>query len=186
MEKAADYFLFKFDRAKFDKIIAEIQRKFERKTVIKLLLDKWGNFKYESREYSENPENVKVVISDKKIESRNSFQYFKTTNRKFYDNEFKKAKESGFFDAIFLNKNNEITEGAITNILIKKDGKYITPSINSGVLDGCYRRYLLESWYNIEEKAIFIDDLKLADEIYLVNSVRKLVKVDEVVYGTLI
>lgn len=180
MEKAADYFLFQYSWEKVLDFINELAQMYPGKVIIKLLLDKWGNLRYESRKYSDNPESVKVIISDKKIDSGDPFQYFKTTIRKTYDEELKKAKESGFFEVLFRNENNEITEGAVTNILIKKDGKYFTQPVHSGLLDGCYRRFVLENWTNVEEKTIYREDLKEADEVYLMNSVRKLVKVDEI------
>ena len=95
-----------------------------------------------------------------------------------YNLELKKARNKGFYDVIFQNEKNEITEGAISNILLKQNNHYLTPTLSSGLLNGVYRQYLFsEKTEEIKEKILTIHDLKKADEIYLCNSVRKLVQV---------
>ena len=74
---------------------------------------------------------------------------------------------------IFYNENNEITEGARSNIIIEKNGKLFTPPIKCGRLDGIY----LKNMKNIEEKILFKSDLENADRIFCVNSVRGCVEV---------
>ncbi|MFH1245591.1 MAG: aminotransferase class IV, partial [Candidatus Omnitrophota bacterium] len=106
------------------------------------------------------------------------FLYHKTTNRKLYDAEYRRARSRGFYDVIFSNEKGEITEGAISNIVIKSKGVFYTPPVECGLLDGVYRRYLLRSGkYSIKEKALFKKDIVNAEEIYLTNSVRGMVRV---------
>ena len=62
----------------------------------------------------------KIIISDKIISTENKFQYFKTTNRDLYSNEHRQYYEKGFFDVIFINEKQQVAEGAITNIFIRK------------------------------------------------------------------
>ena len=56
----------------------------------------------------------KIVFSHKKVDSKNLFLYHKTTNRTLYDNELKKARKNGFYDVVFTNEKDEITEGTIS------------------------------------------------------------------------
>ena len=78
-----------------------------------------------------------------------------------------------------MNEKGNVTEGAISNILIMKDGKYFTPPIEDGILNGCYREYLLRTRKDIEVKSFGLNDLLASDELILVNSVRKEIHINE-------
>lgn len=179
LESSSKYFNFPFNKKDIMAALKKLQRYFKKNFYrVRLLLDRKGNIKLKSSLLKKPGKRPKVCISSKKTRSRNPFLYHKTTNRKIYDVEYKRCKRLGFYDVIFTNEKGEVTEGAISNIFIRKNGKFYTPPINCGVLDGIYRRYLLSSKkYIIKEKVLFIDDLFSADEIYLSNSVRGLVKV---------
>ena len=104
------------------------------------------------------------------------FLYHKTTNRELYGSEYERYRTKGYFDVIFLNTKGEVAEGAITNIVIKKNGRFYTPPLSSGLLPGVFRASLLKSG-RVKEKKIFLKDLRRADKIFLCNSVRGLVEV---------
>ncbi|MBK1994151.1 aminotransferase class IV, partial [Campylobacter novaezeelandiae] len=61
-------------------------------------------------------------------------------------------------------------------ILIRKDQIFYTPTLKSGLLNGIYRKILLDLKM-IKEKKLFKEDLINADEIYCINSVRGLKRV---------
>lgn len=181
MQKTAKYFLFIFDRTKVKKRLSEIVKKLDsKKYKLKISLDKWGVLNHFISPIVIETIEVRVIISDKVIDSQNKFQYFKTTNRKVYSDEFKKYSELGFYDVIFFNEKGELVEGAITNIFIIKDGNTFTPSLSSGILKGVYRNYYLQKNPKAIEKTLCFDDLKNADKIILTNSVRKEVIVDKI------
>jgi para-aminobenzoate synthetase/4-amino-4-deoxychorismate lyase len=184
LKLAAEFFLFNFKERKirksFDDKIVELEH--GKKYKIKINLNKWGKIKIETSDLQSAAENVKIVVSEKKINSQNRFQYFKTTNRRLYDAKYQKYSAKGFFDVIFLNEKNEVAEGSITNIFIRKDNSWLTPKLTSGILNGIYRSHLLKD-DNIKEKLIFIEDLLKADEIKLVNSVRGEIRVNQLCYG---
>jgi para-aminobenzoate synthetase / 4-amino-4-deoxychorismate lyase len=79
-----------------------------------------------------------------------------------------------------MNLRGEVTEGAISNVFVVNGDHWSTPPIECGLLAGVYRRHLLETRPEIEERVLFIDDLRAADAIYLANAVRGLrrVKID--------
>ena len=81
-----------------------------------------------------------------------------------------------------MNKFNQITEGAISNIYIKKNGRFFTPHINCGLLNGIIRRKQLMK-RNFSEKILTIEDLIEADEIYISNAIIGFRKVDELFYN---
>jgi len=145
---------------------------------VRVLLDPLGrlsmDFTYIVKVYSEP---VKIAISDKKTDKGDTFLLHKTTKRDVYDSEHEKYLKKGYFDCIFFNKANELTEGAITNIVIEKSGRLFTPPVACGLLPGVYRRYIIHNHKPaVKEKVLFMDDLLKADHIYLINSVRKMVE----------
>jgi len=78
---------------------------------------------------------------------------------------------------LFLNQRGEVTEGAISNIFVEKGGRWFTPPVECGLLAGVYRRHLLETRPGVEERVLYLEDLRQADTIYLANAVRGLRRV---------
>ncbi len=184
LRKSAEYFLFYFDETKLRELLYQIVMGLNHKNKfkIRLTLSKWGEFKYSLEQIIDSKISGRIIVSDKRINSNNFFKYFKTTNRKLFDSELKKWQSEGFDDVIFQNEKGEITEGAITNIMISKGGKLFTPPISCGLLNGCYRGYLLSSNKNITEKILLPEDLISADEVFIFNSVKKEMKIREIVF----
>lgn len=185
LENTANYFLFNFDKNKILKIIKNEIEKIDVNLIyrLRLKLNKWGQINIMIYEYPYSINYIKIILSEKIISSKNKFQYFKTTNRKLYDEELLKYYKKGFSDVIFLNENNEIAEGAITNIFIVKDKTWFTPPLSSGILNGVYRKYLLQNNVNIKEEKIYLNDLLNCDQIILTNSLRGEVKVEKIYFN---
>ena len=120
--------------------------------------------------------NVTACISRHQTDPKDLFLRHKTTRRALYDSEFSQAQSKGYDDVLFLNSDGFVTEGAIHNIFVVKNGLWLTPPVTDGVLPGILRQSLLETKTCIERQ-ICIDDLMSADEIYLGNSVRGLRRV---------
>ena len=147
---------------------------------IRLLLFRDGHVSIFRKRINEkiNRRPALVIISNKGTRSSNVFLRHKTTNRKLYDQEYRNFKRLGYFDVIFQNEKQEVTEGAISNIFIKSNGIYYTPSLKSGLLNGVYRQYLLNDKPGcIREKRLSLNEMKNASKIYLANSVRGMVEV---------
>ena len=128
-------------------------------------------------ENGENESPLRVKLSLTKTNQNSPYLYHKTTLRELYNEERESALREGFGEVIFQNEKDEITEGSISTIFIKKRGMYFTPPISSGLLPGTFREHLLANFPDqIKEKTLFVEDLHDADTIYLANSVRGLVK----------
>jgi len=182
LKTSADYFLFVFDELGLSSKLSEVSRNFNgtQRYRIRVLLNKYGKIDITWNEIEEKAGNVKVGISNKKISTKNKFQYFKTTSRMLYNSEFKASSSEGFFDILFFNEKGELAEGAITNVFIMKNGLWSTPPVSAGILDGCYRKHFLNT-VNCTEKTLYRSDLISADKILLVNSLRKEIEVKEIV-----
>ena len=180
MQQSADYFLFRFNRIEIlDQLNKILEQNKNSPYRLKIKINKFGSFSYQVTELSKIQNNINVIVSARKINSQNRFQYFKTTNRKLYDREYKKYLEKGFFDVIYLNEKNEVSEGAISNIFVYKNNLISTPQVNAGILSGVYRKYLLKNNPMIREQRLHLSDLLEADRIILSNSVRREVFVNK-------
>ncbi len=178
LKNSADYFGYSY----FKKNILRSFKKHcgrlhaDKNYKIRLLLERSGDVKLTSSALPvHNDAPGKIAFSKIQTDSSDVFLYHKTTNRKLYDAEFEHYGKKGFCDVIFTNKNNEVTEGAISNIIIRKNSLYYTPPLSCGLLDGVYRRYLFEhSAFPLREKVLYKKDIMKADKIYICNSVRGL------------
>ena len=181
LKNAADFFLFKFNLKKISNLISKIISgvEFKKKYKLKLILNKWGKINYELNELNPLPSLIRINVSSKKINTQNKFQYFKTTNRNLYNSFLNYNRDNNFFETIFLNEKNELAEGTITNIFLKKNNIFVTPPIDSGILNGLYRADKIKN-ENVEERKLFLEDLLNCSEAILTNSVRKEICVDEI------
>lgn len=116
------------------------------------------------------------------MQSKNLFLYHKTTNRAFYDDvrtavqsQAQKDGSVKIDEVIFQNEKGELTEGSFTNIFVKINGELKTPAVESGLLPGTLRQSLIEQGKATEEILTLVD-LQKAEEIYVGNSVRGLIK----------
>ncbi|MAT58171.1 MAG: aminodeoxychorismate synthase, component I [Ignavibacteriae bacterium] len=180
LKNAADYFLFKINTAKIiNKIIDAVNAlDLNKKYKIKLMLRKDGHTEINISEEISFQSN-KIVISGNKINAKNRFQYFKTTNRELYNKELELFRKDNYFDVIYFNDENQLTEGAITNIFLFINDIWHTPSIKSGILNGVYRDYFIKK-NNCIETEINKNDLLKSQKIILTNSVKKEVTIEEI------
>lgn len=79
------------------------------------------------------------------------------------------AISAGYDSAIFLDKNDNVSEGAVMNIFLVKNGELITPDAGSDILEGITRRTLLElarKKIHVQERKVSRKELYTADEIF--------------------
>jgi para-aminobenzoate synthetase/4-amino-4-deoxychorismate lyase len=162
---------------------------------VRLLLDPEGGLRIESEILPESAVSpaakpVRIRISAERTDPRDRMLFHKTTHRPVYAAAFKAATEAGFDDVLFLNLRGEVTEGAISNIFIEKDGRWFTPPVECGLLAGVFRRHLLELRpgeqplpggeqdqvfaAGVQERVLYPGDLRQAGAVYLTNAVRGL------------
>ncbi|MHB1457861.1 MAG: aminotransferase class IV, partial [Armatimonadota bacterium] len=122
---------------------------------------------------------VRLLLASRRTDPNDVFLYHKTTHRKAYDHDFYKAREAGFYDVLYMNSRDELTECAITNVMIKIDGRWYTPPVSSGLLPGIWRDSIL-SQDKAAERILTQTDLINADQIMICNSVREEIEVGTV------
>ena len=91
------------------------------------------------------------------------------------------AKRAGFDDALIVGTQGQITEATLSNIFFVKNSQVLTPSLESGILDGITRGIVLElcQQHNIshQEKWLTMEDVRHADESFLTSTSREVMGV---------
>jgi para-aminobenzoate synthetase/4-amino-4-deoxychorismate lyase len=182
LKDSADYFDYPLDLDFLYKRLQDNENKLRsgRRYKVRLELNSRGEVAMDNLELAAAAEldaPLKVMISPVKTDSADRFLYHKTTYRRLYDEEYQKATIGGWADVLFVNEKDQITEGAISNIFIEKDGCWYTPPVECGLLPGVYRSYLLDQNPRIKEAILEVKDLEAADTVYICNSIRGLRKV---------
>jgi para-aminobenzoate synthetase/4-amino-4-deoxychorismate lyase len=138
---------------------------------IRLLLSRDGGFEIQTTPLvQQQDERIVVALAKEPVNSQDVFLFHKTTHRSVYEQA--KADFPDCADVILWNERGEVTEGCIANVVIRKDGKLLTPPVDCGLLAGVFREQLIKSG-EVEEGVVMAEDLWTADDVFLVNSVRK-------------
>ncbi len=92
-------------------------------------------------------------------------------------------KEFPRVEGIMLTPDGALAEGIVSNLFFVTGGVLYTPSLDSGILAGVTRRWVLKLarhlGYPVREGKYTLEDLKRADEIFITNSVQEIVPVYE-------
>ena len=182
LEKSARFFSFPVDLVSTTRLLADHSKEFtiENEYRLRLLVDNTGKPEVSSSILAPLPAiPAKIIFSEKVTDRNDIFLYHKTTNRTLYDKELSSCRKNGYFETLFMNTEGEITEGAISNIIIKRGDVYMTPPLSSGVLPGTYREFLLRSQeIPLKEQTLHKPDILSADKIFIINSVIKMLSVE--------
>jgi para-aminobenzoate synthetase/4-amino-4-deoxychorismate lyase len=174
MGSSAVYFGFNFNSEAIIGALKDIETKLPpgMRTKVRVLLERSGAVKITHTPVELQTGIGKIMVSDIRVSSEDRFLRHKTTFRQLYDRKYEQARRQGFEDALFLNERGEVTETAISNIFIEKDGRWFTPPVACGLLAGTYRRHLLETKPEASERVLRLENLASADAVYLCNAVR--------------
>lgn len=180
LEDSARYFDFPFDRAQARSTLDARAASLAAGAIykVRMLLNSQGDLNVSSETIAapDPAALLRLRIATNRANSADRWLFHKTTNRALYSNAPLQAPDKDFDELIFLNERGEVTEGTVNNIFIAKKGRMLTPPIDCGLLPGIYRRHLLETLPNAEERVLVLDDLRTADAIFICNSVRGLRK----------
>lgn len=128
-------------------------------------------YQWSQRNFIKNSKQYEVGLSYAYFDLKSPFSNLKHSYRKrFY---FNPETNKAFNDRLFINQNGLLVESSIGNIFIQQKGGWLTPSLSSGCVNGVFRRYFLKNNI-VKESELTIEDLLLANEIYLGNAIRGL------------
>jgi para-aminobenzoate synthetase/4-amino-4-deoxychorismate lyase len=111
----------------------------------------------------------RVVLAPAPIDPREPLLFHKTTWREPY--EAARAAAPGFDDVLLWNPAGELTESTLANLVVRLDGRLLTPPVACGLLAGTLRARLLLRG-RIAEGVVRVEDLPRCEGAWLVNSVR--------------
>lgn len=116
---------------------------------------------------------VRLLLSDRAMPSDDPMLAHKTSIRLAYDEGWRRAEAAGAFDMLFFNDRDELTEGGRSNVFLRKEGRWLTPPLSSGLLPGVMRAVLLEdpAW-DAQECVLTRQDLLDAEAICVCNALR--------------
>ena len=114
-------------------------------------------------------EPVPVRMATAPVNATDVRIYHKTTDRRLYDDALARAPE--MFDVVLWNSAGFATELTRGNLVAELNGARVTPSVDCGLLAGTLRAELLERG-EIREAMVSVDDVRRAERLWFVNSLR--------------
>ena len=138
--------------------------------MLRLLVDANGQPELQVRALPSSTDEVRrLPLDTEPTDPFDEFLVHKTTTRGRYEEAQDRFPQAT--DVVLWNQRGEITETCIANLVLELDGRLVTPDHRSGLLAGTLREELLDRGQLVEE-TLTIDDLRRADRVFAINSVR--------------
>jgi para-aminobenzoate synthetase/4-amino-4-deoxychorismate lyase len=170
LAESAEYWGYAFDAGDAVRRLDEAARGSGGAMRVRLRVNREGAMEIESAPRHPSPQPVRVGIAPEPVDSHDPLLYHKTTRRAAYER--RAASRPDCDDVLLVNERGELTESTIANLVARLDGALWTPPLESGLLPGVFRAHLLATG-EIRERVLHPADLERADEVWLINSVRK-------------
>ncbi|MDX8044699.1 aminodeoxychorismate synthase component I [Gracilibacillus sp. S3-1-1] len=176
LKESTYYFGYPFNKVEVEEKLQELATTYKKGIYkIRLLYHSSGDFDCEHQLVPLLKGPIQSAVATTPIDCSTIYLYHKTTNRQVYEWHDQQSSEH-VFTTLLWNKEGFITEFTLGNIVIEKNGYYYTPPVTDGLLAGTFRGHLVEN-KTIIEKQLRLSELKDADQIWFINSVRGWLKV---------
>jgi para-aminobenzoate synthetase/4-amino-4-deoxychorismate lyase len=137
---------------------------------VRLLLDASGRAQAQAFALPPSPLPVTLQLAHVPFdEAHSEFTRFKTTHRAHY--EALAPTDPAVFDTLLYNEAAELTECTRGNIALLLDGRWVTPPLRCGLLDGIGREMALKEG-RLHEAVVRLDDLPRVQALAFINSLR--------------
>ncbi len=127
---------------------------------------------------------ISVVIAKTRQNEYSPVSKIKSLNFLNYIIARLEAEESGAREAILMNTRGYIAEASSSNIFLVKRSRIITPSLDSGILSGITRAFIIKIAMQqkiiVKEKLVKYRELLDTDEIFLTNSIAEVLPVTRI------
>ncbi|MEP0728998.1 MAG: aminodeoxychorismate synthase component I, partial [Parasphingorhabdus sp.] len=158
MKASAGRLEFEFDRHAARNAIQAVTFHQESPAMVRLMLAQSGALAIEVKPLPAPIDGpVPCQLVPMKADPQDFRLHNKTSDRRVYQVATEDGAQGEGVHPIFVDSEGFITEGAIWNIFVERDGKLLTPPLARGVLPGVLRAELLESGQAVEA------DLRAAD-----------------------
>lgn len=171
MARAAQHFGYPWEAARVEACLQQLTDNHRQGLWrVRLRLDAHGQAQADAYAMAVASTPVTLALAATAFEAADSeFVRFKTTRRAHYD-AFAPQK-SGVFDTLLWNPQGELTECTRGNVAVRLDGRWVTPPLRCGLLDGIGRAGFLREG-RLEEAVVRASDLSRATGLAFVNSLR--------------
>lgn len=172
LREASRYFAYPFNEPK---LLKELQEELDHLDPrldyrCRIALQKNGTIQLTITELTDLPASyLQAQLTEQKLDLATPFTYFKTSQRNHL--------AANHREQIFYLPDGSLLETTIGNLILEIEGKLYTPPAHLPLLDGIYRRHLLDT-QQVEEKLLTLKDLELADRVYACNALRGLYELD--------
>lgn len=139
---------------------------------VRLAVDRTGHLTLTHAGLPPNPPVWRVVLSDLRLNPADPWLQIKTTHRPIYD-AARAALPVGIDEALLRNADDQVCEGAITSIFLRRGAALLTPPLSSGLLPGILRQSLLAQG-RARETILRSDDLSKG-ALFCGNALRGLI-----------
>ncbi|MFZ3160791.1 MAG: aminodeoxychorismate synthase component I, partial [Rhodoferax sp.] len=134
---------------------------------VRLLLDASGRAQAQAFALPPSPLPVTLQLAHVPFdEAHSEFTRFKTTHRAHY--EALAPADPAVFDTLLYNEADELTECTRGNIALLLDGRWVTPPLRCGLLDGIGREMALKEG-RLHEAVVRLDDLPRVQALAFIN-----------------
>jgi para-aminobenzoate synthetase / 4-amino-4-deoxychorismate lyase len=171
LQRSAAYFGFAFDG---DSVRSALSRAAdgapEQLARVRLLLSRDGRVDTGVLPLATPDPTVRLAIDlTRPVDPNDVILFHKTTLRAHYEEA--RARHPDADDVVLVNARGLVTETTIANLAVRLDGRWWTPPLGDGLLPGVERAALLDDG-TLAERSITVQELKRAEEIAVLNSVR--------------
>lgn len=147
----------------------------------------YRSFPYRDVQYQKG---YHLRLIERRLDKRNPDLKIKSIDNQLRHEDLIALRQEGFDEGIYLNNNQEVTEGVFCNIFFIKNGVLYTPDSSCGLLEGTMRGYVLNiskalgiptnlGYYSIEE-------VMNADEVFVTNAlmgIMPIVRIEDRTYS---
>ena len=130
-----------------------------------------------------NEKGIRLGIYDEIRKPIFALSNLKTGNALCYIMAGEFSHQNGYDDCLLLNENGNIVEAISSNVFLIKNKVLYTPSSSEGCVLGTMRKAVLQLGdglvMDVKEKALTLQDLRNADEVFLTNAISGIVWVEE-------
>lgn len=130
------------------------------------------------------PEGVSVLLVERAKVPGQEIEALKSTSRVRNVLARRRAQARGAYEALLGTDDGDYAEGTVSNLFLARDGELQTPPLERGCLAGILREKLIDLARGLgiplREAPVVREDLAAADEVFLTNSLGRLIPVHTV------
>jgi para-aminobenzoate synthetase/4-amino-4-deoxychorismate lyase len=170
LRASARYFGFTYDEGAVREALEKAVAGADGPVRVRCVARRDGSAEADVSPLAPNPESpVRLALDGPTVDPADARLFHKTTLRQRYVDAA--VRHPGAEDVLLVNRYEDVTESTIANVAVRLDGAWWTPPLAAGLLPGIERAAALAAG-TVAERAISVEDVRRAEDLALLNSVR--------------